>query len=463
MNGLLFELDERAADPRVRIVVAGVGGAGGNAVERMVKSGVAGVEFAVINTDAQALGQNTAPVRVQIGKTLTRGLGTGARPELARDAVKEDAEELRALLAGADLVFITAGMGGGTGTGAAPELARLAREAGALTVGVVTRPFHFEMKPRMRRAEEGIAALREQVDTLIVVSNQRLMSIVDQHLSLREAFQVADEVLLSAVRGISDLITVPGLMNLDFADVRAVMQEPGEALMGVGVAELSPDSYGAQVAAEQAISSPLLDESSVHGARRLLVNITGGEGMTLMDVNDAMQTIAEAVGEDAEIFLGAVTDPALGDRICVTVIATGLETVARREEEPLAPRALPGLGARSVAPAMAAPIAPAPMPAPAPAPRRESEAPRPAYRPAAAERAGAPLLINWEATEAESLSVQARPALLRQETQAPRVEPAYAQDEGMRQVPFRPMPREQQVPQTQDDLSLPTFLRRTMD
>lgn len=449
MNGLLFELDERPVEPRVRIVVAGVGGAGGNAVDRMVRSGVTGVEFAVINTDAQALGQNSAPVRVQIGKTLTRGLGTGARPELAREAVREDAEELRSLLGGADLVFITAGMGGGTGTGAAPEVARLAREAGALTVGVVTRPFHFEMKPRMRRAEVGIAELREQVDTLIVVSNQRLMSIVDQHLGLREAFNVADEVLLSAVRGISDLITVPGLMNLDFADVREVMQAPGEALMGVGVAELAAGSYGAHVAAEQAISSPLLDEASVQGARRLLVNITGGEGMTLMDVNDAMQTIAEAVGDDAEIFLGAVTDSSLGDRICVTVIATGLEALSRREEEPLVPRVLPGLAVRTAAPSTPV-VAPAPVPA-----RREVEVPRPQPRPAA-ERMGAPLLINWESAEVESVPVQTRLA-------APRGEATQGSDEGSRQVPFRPMSREQPLPQTQDDLSLPTFLRRTMD
>lgn len=457
MNGLLFELDERPTEPRVRIVVAGVGGAGGNAVDRMVRAGVSGVEFAVVNTDAQALGQNQAPVRVQIGKTLTRGLGTGARPELARDAVREDAEELRGLLEGADLVFITAGMGGGTGTGAAPEVARLAREAGALVVGVVTRPFHFEMKPRMRRAEEGIAALREQVDTLIVVSNQRLMSIVDQHLSLREAFNVADEVLLSAVRGISDLITVPGLMNLDFADVREVMQAPGEALMGVGMAELAAGSYGAHVAAEQAISSPLLDEASVQGARRLLVNITGGEGMTLMDVNDAMQTIAEAVGDDAEIFLGAVTDPALGDRICVTVIATGLEALGRREEEPL-PRVLPGLAPRpalSTTPLPGHVNMPAPPASPGtPAPSIfRGDSPRPAARPAA-ERQGAPLLINWEPTEAESLSVQVL---------APRPEPRPQMEDGQRQVPFRPIPREQALPQAQDDLSLPTFLRRTMD
>ena len=436
MSGLLFELDEPAGQPRVRIVVAGVGGAGGNAVDRMIRAGVAGVEFAVVNTDAQALGQNIAPARVQIGKTLTRGLGTGAKPELARDAVREDEEELRALLEGADLVFVTAGMGGGTGTGAAPEVARIARQCGALTVGVVTRPFHFEMKPRMRRAEEGIAALRGQVDTLIVVSNQRLMSIVDQHLSLKDAFSVADEVLLSAVRGISDLITIPGLMNLDFADLREVMDLPGEALMGVGMAELAAGSYGAHLAAEQAISSPLLDEASVKGARRLLVNITGGESMSLMDVNDAMQTISEAVGEDAEIFLGAVTDPALQDRISVTVIATGIAAGSRREEEPAPARPLLPLG-----------VAPASAPARAPRP-----APGPATAAPAARQAGAPLLINWEPAESERLALQAR-------AQPARTDDGTAPENAVRQVPFRATPPEQ----PELDLSMPAFLRRTMD
>ncbi len=466
MSGLLFELDEPSTQPRVRIVVAGVGGAGGNAVDRMIRAGVTGVEFAVVNTDAQALGQNVAATRVQIGKTLTRGLGTGARPELGRAAVAEDADELRSLLEGAHLVFVTAGMGGGTGTGAAPEVARLAREAGALTVGVVTRPFHFEMRPRMRRAEEGLEVMRQMVDTLIVVSNQRLMSFVDQHLSLKDAFGVADEVLVSAVRGISDLITIPGLMNLDFADVREVMNEPGEALMGVGVAELGEGSYGAHQAAEQAISSPLLDEYSVKGARRLLVNITGGESMSLMDVNDAMQTISEAVGEDAEIFLGAVTDPSLVDRICVTVIATGIESQAtRRMEEPLqlAPRALPGaynpLDAR-----------PETRPAVRPEPLRlevrtesvRSEPARPeplrveSPRSDPMGRNGGPLLINWEQEpererSSERLPVQARPAAS-----------FLADDEplgGARQVSFRPAAKEA----SGENLELPTFLRRSMD
>jgi cell division protein FtsZ len=466
MSGLLFELDEPGDMPRVRIVVAGVGGAGGNAVDRMIRAGVTGVEFASINTDAQALGQSVAPTRVQIGKTLTRGLGTGARPELGKAAAAEDADELRGLLQGAHLVFVTAGMGGGTGTGAAPEVARLAREAGALTVGVVTRPFHFEMRPRMRRAEEGIAALRDNVDTLIVLSNQRLMSIVDQHLGIREAFSVADEVLVSAVRGISDLITIPGLMNLDFADVREVMNEPGEALMGVGMAELGEGSYGAQLAAEQAISSPLLDESGVQGARRLLVNITGGESMSLMDVNDAMQTISEAVGEEAEIFLGAVTDPSLGDRICVTVIATGIEAGERRVEEPLQ------LPARSLAAPAAEFRAERPPQRPEPPRPDLRETPRPAPRPEPAgeplrlertaqrpeprrseslSRGGAPLLINWDSAEAERVAVQARPPA---GSSIPEEEPAG----GVRQVSFRPSAKD-----GADNLDLPTFLRRTMD
>jgi len=447
MSGLLFELDARPQEPQIRIVVVGVGGAGGNAVDRMARAGVAGVEFVVVNTDAQALGQNRAPARVQIGKTLTRGLGTGAKPELAREAVREDEEEIRQLLAGARLVFVTAGMGGGTGTGAAPEVARLAREAGALTVGVVTRPFHFEMRPRMRRAEEGIAAMREHVDSLIVVNNQRLMSIVDQHLNLRDAFTVADEVLLSAVRGISDLITIPGLMNLDFADVREVMGVPGEALMGVGLAELGNGSYGAHLAAEQAISSPLLDEYSVRGARRLLVNITGGESMSLMDVNDAMQTIAEAVGDDAEIFLGAVTDPAMADSISVTVIATGIEAQASRADDHLPAPRVPA--ARPLALAATA-HAPAGAPAGARAGGRSQES-----------APTVPLLINWEQSETGDLRVTARGA-----AGAPAT--GEGEGEGPRQVPFRAAPLSAAphvtAPREEaEDLSTPAFLRKSMD
>jgi cell division protein FtsZ len=321
MSGLLFQFDD-GSQPGASIKVVGVGGAGGNAVERMIQGGIPGVSFVTINTDVQALCINSAPVKVQIGKTLTRGLGAGADPSVALAAVAEDQDEIHSILTGADMVFVTAGMGGGTGTGAAPEIARMAREAGALTVGVVTKPFNFEGKPRMRKAEAGIAKLKENVDTLILVPNQRLLTIVDSKTNLSDAFKVADDVLMRAVRGISDLITIPGLINLDFADVRAVMSVSGEALMGVGTGS---GQYAAVEAAEQAISSPLLDEYSIQGAKSLLVNITGGSSMSLADVNEANTAIVDVVGEEAEIFFGAVTDQELGDEIRVTVIATGID------------------------------------------------------------------------------------------------------------------------------------------
>jgi cell division protein FtsZ len=333
MAGLLFELDEELGNSMVRILVLGVGGAGGNAVQRMVRAGLQGVEFAVVNTDVQALANNAATTRIQIGKTLTRGLGTGAKPDLARDAVLEDEAELREVIAGADLVFVTAGMGGGTGTGAGPEIARIAREMGALTVGVVTRPFIFEMKHRMRRAEEGLAKMREQADTVIVVSNQRLMDIVDERLGLLDSFKVADDVLLNAVRGVSDMITIPGLINRDFADMREVMSVQGNALMGVGLSRLSDGGYGAQAAAEQAISSPLLEDVSIRGARKLLVNITGGHQLSLNDINMAMQAITDAVGQYTDVFLGTVCDERLDDSIQVTLVATGLKENAPTQEK----------------------------------------------------------------------------------------------------------------------------------
>jgi cell division protein FtsZ len=321
MSGLLFQFDDES-QPGAVIRVVGVGGAGGNAVDRMIQSQISGVSFTVINTDVQALCANSAPVKVQIGKTLTRGLGAGADPQIAMEAVSEDRDEIQSILEGADMVFVTAGMGGGTGTGAAPEIAKMAREAGALTVGVVTKPFNFEGKPRMRKAEAGITKLKDNVDTLILVPNQRLLSIVDSKTNLGDAFKIADDVLMSAVRGISDLLTIPGLINLDFADVRAVMKVPGEALMGVGSGR---GQYAAVEAAEQAISSPLLDEYSIKGAKALLVNITGGDTMSLADVSEASSAIVDLVGDEADIFFGAVTSQDLGEEIRVTVIATGIE------------------------------------------------------------------------------------------------------------------------------------------
>ncbi|MBL0061955.1 MAG: cell division protein FtsZ [bacterium] len=315
-----------------KMKVVGVGGAGGNALNWMIEAGLKNVDFIAVNTDAQALDSNAAPRKVQIGTTSTRGLGAGANPAVGREAVEENREELIQLLSGADMVFVTAGMGGGTGTGAAPTVAQIARELGALTVGIVTKPFAFEGKKRMAHALEGIEELRSQVDTLIVIPNQRLISLVDRSTSLIDAFKLADNVLLHATRGISDLITEPGMVNLDFADVRTVMAAKGDALMGVGV---GVGEHRAVEAAQQAISSPLLEEVSIDGARSVLVNITGGANLTLMDVADATTVITEAAGEEAEVIFGAVIDKSIEDEVRVTVIATGFSrTVANLRTTP---------------------------------------------------------------------------------------------------------------------------------
>ncbi|NUO18399.1 cell division protein FtsZ [bacterium] len=303
-----------------KMKVVGVGGAGGNALNWMIEAGLKNVDFIAVNTDAQALDTNSAPRKIQIGTASTRGLGAGANPAVGREAVEENREEIKQLLSGADMVFVTAGMGGGTGTGAAPTVAQIARECGALTVGIVTKPFSFEGKKRMAHAMEGIEELRSQVDTLIVIPNQRLISLVDRNTSLVDAFKLADNVLLHATRGISDLITEPGMVNLDFADVRTVMAAKGDALMGVGV---GTGEHRAVEAAQQAISSPLLEEVSIDGARSVLVNITGGSNLTLMDVADATTVITEAAGEEAEVIFGAVIDKSIDDEVRVTVIATG--------------------------------------------------------------------------------------------------------------------------------------------
>jgi len=317
---LEFE-EEKAQHAQIKVV--GVGGAGGNAINRMIDAGLTGVDFIAANTDAQVLEQNKAAVKIQIGKRLTKGLGAGANPEVGRKAIEEDAEEISASLNGADMVFVTAGMGGGTGTGAAPTVAKLAKSQGALTVAVVTRPFDFEGKQRVNRAEDGVNELRKHVDTLINIPNQRLLAIVDKQTLLTDAFRIADDVLYQATKGISDLITVPGLINCDFADVRTVMLEMGDALMGTG--EASGEEKAAE-AAHKAISSPLLENISIAGAKGVLVNVTGGPDMTLFDVNDATSKIYDSAGADANIIVGAVIDKNLKDTVRVTVIATGFGT-----------------------------------------------------------------------------------------------------------------------------------------
>jgi cell division protein FtsZ len=307
-------------DPGARIKVIGAGGCGGNAIDHMISSGLRNVEFVAVNTDTQALQDNSAPRRIQFGQTLTRGRGTGGNPDLGRKAALEDEERFRELLSDAEMVFVTAGMGGGTGTGSAPVIARIARESGALTVGVATKPFQFEGRKRMGQAEEGLRELKNAVDTLITIPNQRLLSIASRTTSLREAFQKADEVLLQAVRGISDLVTVHGLINLDFADVRSIMAEMGMAMMGA--ARASGENRALE-AAQRAISSPLLEDVSIRGARGVLINITGGPDMSLYEVNEAASLIQEEAHEGANIIFGAVIDEKVKDEIQVTVIATG--------------------------------------------------------------------------------------------------------------------------------------------
>lgn len=320
----MFELDiDRSAAAKLKVI--GVGGAGGNAVNRMIGAGLRGVEFIAANTDLQALGGSLAATRIQLGLNATRGLGAGGDPEQGRLSAEEDQQSIADVVADTDMVFVTAGMGGGTGTGAAPVVARLARQAGALTVGVVTRPFVFEGKRRMRQAEEGLEELRAEVDTLLVIPNERLLAVVQRGTPLAEAFGVADDVLLKATKGIADLVTVPGLVNVDFADVKAIMASRGNALMGTGRAI---GENRAVEAATAAVSSPLLEDVSIHGADGVLLNITGGRDLSLHEVHEASNVVTEAAGQDANIIFGAVIDPSVDGEIVVTVVATGFGAAA---------------------------------------------------------------------------------------------------------------------------------------
>ena len=304
------------------IKVIGIGGGGNNAINRMIDAGLKGVEFIAINTDAQALYLSKAEKKIQIGEKLTKGLGAGANPEIGKKAAEESADEIKKALQGADMVFVTAGMGGGTGTGGAPVVAQLAKEAGALTVGVVTKPFQFEGRKRGAQAEKGIAELKSKVDSLITIPNDRLLQVIDKHTSINEAFRIADDILRQGVQGISDLIAVPGLINCDFADVKTIMMETGSALMGIGIAR---GENRAAEAARAAISSPLL-ETSIEGAKGVLFNITGDSNLTLFEVNEAAEIIAQAADPEANIIFGAVVDDNLQDEVRVTVIATGFDT-----------------------------------------------------------------------------------------------------------------------------------------
>ncbi|MFA5181399.1 MAG: cell division protein FtsZ [Syntrophales bacterium] len=324
----MFELTELTTENTARIKVIGIGGGGGNAVNTMIAYSLKGVDFIVANTDTQALGASVSPIKVQLGAEATRGLGAGANPDVGKQAAMEAKDRLREHLEGADMVFITAGLGGGTGTGAAPVIAEICKELGVLTVAVVTKPFQFEGKRRNYQAEEGVDELRRIVDTLIVVPNQRLLSLGGRNLSLLEAFKKADDILYHAVKGISDLIIIPGLINLDFADVKNTMSSMGLAMMGTGSAS---GENRAIEAAQRAISSPLLEDNSIQGAHGVLLNITGGPDMSLFEVNEASSLIQAEAHEDANIIFGTVIDETMGDEIRITVIATGFEDLNRKK------------------------------------------------------------------------------------------------------------------------------------
>ncbi|MDQ0246333.1 cell division protein FtsZ [Bacillus fengqiuensis] len=349
----MLEFDT-SVDQLARIKVIGVGGGGNNAVNRMIEEGVEGVEFIAVNTDAQALNQSKAEIKMQIGATLTRGLGAGANPEVGKNAAEESKQQIQEALKGADMVFVTAGMGGGTGTGAAPAIAEIARKLGALTIGVVTRPFKFEGYKRAANAASGINAMREAVDTLIIIPNDRLLDIVDKKTPMLEAFREADNVLRQGVQGISDLIAVPGLINLDFADVKTVMSHKGTALMGIGIAK---GQGRAAEAAQQAINSPLL-ETSINGAQGVIMNITGGHNLSLYEVQEAADIVASASHEELNMIFGSVINENLKDEIMVTVIATGFND---QEVPSLKPSSRPLMAGMSK-----------PQPQPQAPPKRES-------------------------------------------------------------------------------------------
>ena len=344
--GINIFIDDDPPLTGARIKVIGIGGGGSNAVNRMIEAGIEGIEFLVANTDLQALKRSRAPIKIQLGSRLTKGLGAGADPNVGREAALEDTDKIIEVLEGADMVFVTTGLGGGTGTGAAPIIASLATELDALTVAVVTKPFQFEGRRRMQQADQGLRELRECVDTVITIPNERLLHTVDRGVSLSDSFRVADDVLRQAVQGISDLITVPGLINLDFADVKSIMQGMGMALMGAGRAT---GENRAIEATQQAISSPLLEEATIQGAKGVLINITGGPDLMLFEVNAASSIIRESADDDANIIFGAVIDETLTDEMKITVIATGFDREATSIASAAATTAIPAPPPRYVA------------------------------------------------------------------------------------------------------------------
>jgi cell division protein FtsZ len=499
----------RATELKPRIVVFGVGGAGGNAVNNMIEAGLEGVEFVVANTDAQQLAFSKTDCRIQLGIQVTQGLGAGAHPEVGMSAAEESIPEIGEHLDGAHMVFITAGMGGGTGTGAAPVIAKAARERGILTVGVVTKPFHFEGRHRMRLADAGIGELQRYVDTLIVIPNQNLFRVANERTTFAEAFGMADQVLHSGVRSITDLMVLPGLINLDFADVRAVMTEMGKAMMGTGEAQ---GDDRALMAAQNAIANPLLDEVSLKGAKAVLINVTGGLDMTLLEVDEAANAISEQVDDDANIIFGAAFDPSLDGMIRVSVVATGMDGASLQASQPRQERAAPVAPPQPVRAPEPEPLhsyeravyaepqaAPQPVVAREPEPVFTPEAEVPAYAPR-------PAIFREEPVQAEMIP---EPVVAAAPTPAPQisrpvtriVDPSVADDEedsplfsphiyeerrpqrggflslfgGGRQryeaPPARPVPTrggvqpmeaqiEDAAPDNGEDLEIPSFLRR---
>ncbi|HTJ85033.1 MAG TPA: cell division protein FtsZ [Polyangiaceae bacterium] len=452
-----FADDQSGYDARIKVI--GVGGSGGNAVNTMMNFGLEGVEFIVVNTDAQALNASLAPNKIHIGSSVTRGLGAGADPEKGRKAALEDVTRLKELLSGADMVFVTAGMGGGTGTGAAPVIAQLAREEGCLTVGVVTKPFMFEGKQRSRRAEIGLSMLTEQVDTLVTIPNQKLLSLGDEELSFVEAFRKADEVLYQAIKGISDLITQNGLVNVDFADVKTVMANMGRALMGTGCAK---GQGRARLAADTAVNSPLLDNLSVEGAMGVLINIVGGPDMKMKEIEEAASFIQEQAHEDANIIFGAAVDENMGDMMKVTVIATGFDRPAEYEMQATAVRTAPQHHTAPLHHSSAPPQrgferdahAPASRPSFPSQPSHEERASRPAMRPSlSAQAAGIPTQRNYP-PQSQDYPTEER------ELAAPtRRQPVREAERGTRQG-TEARERTSFVPPLDSDWDTPAFQRR---
>ena len=464
-----FQNDEQENFASIKVV--GCGGGGNNALNRMVEADVRGVEFIAVNTDRQALGMSNAQTRIQIGEKMTKGLGAGAVPEVGRRAAEESKEEIAQALAGADLVFVTAGMGGGTGTGAAPIVAEVARDLGALTIAVVTKPFTFEGKQRMKNAEAGIAELKQRVDTLVVIPNDSLLKVASKGTTMIEAFRIADDVLRQGIQGISDLIAVPALINLDFADVKTVMESGGMAHMGIGTGSGETRTMDA---ARNAIASPLL-ETKIDGARSVLINVTGGEDMSIMDINEAANLIMESADSEANIIFGAGIDPELKDEVRITVIATGFEKSSFNQapkKKPVArPAAVPyGAAIPSYNPyenrsrleqtAPAAPVQPAVQPEPV-----SFEAPSPAGYESDAVQFGSAARPTPPAAQPTAAPAPYQPFVPQPQTAPsysfqPYQAPQYSNNPAPYSAPAVEQPTVQPAPNAKDDLGVPAYLRR---